>query len=609
MNLETVSAPYLPFYCIQISSRYQSEIDNKCSNIGLIKTNSQTISFFCLYSKEIDEKMIYVNPEIILPGNQVSLDLIFIDPSTKIGKVNINPKFRFSLIGLPIVPNSTLYYSFQGRTISYTNMSDKAGFISNATEFKAQEKKDLSEITELCIEKTISDRIIKMIYHRHSIVTKSLLIVGNSGSGKSYFIKNMVKTVKDCVKLDLLRFISEIEVSKFDYLNSVLSIEDGVLLIDDVCTLTPQVASILVEKLSILDEKSVIVIGTSRDPPYNLPIPLQSQFPFALYISSLSQEKRKEMLEGEIPSDFLDFAVRETSGTTLGELIHLKKILPSLSPFSSEKFSFLLRTISTTEKPNQLRSTEKVKIGGYHTELSEIRLFLSVSFSDKSSMLQYNGLLLTGPSGNGKSALIRAISSEFEVPFFVIEFDKIFSRFLSESEKAIREVFKAARFFSPSAIVVEDIDAIGSKRNDESGVGGRVLSTLLNELDGVDKKSKVIVIATTNAPEIVDPALLRPGRFDRIIQIGLPNENDRLEIFKILREKTPVNSDVTDEWLASITENFTCAEIQSFFRFSALQALKDGKDNVSKEYFVLGQKRIEERKKSLKDISKIKKSF
>lgn len=607
MNLKTVSAPDLPLFCVQISSLHQGEDNSKIPNIALINYKSQLYTFFCVYSKEIEDKIIYVNPDIILPENQVSLELIFVNPSQKVEKINFNPKFRFALIGLPIVPNSITYFSFHGRNNFYTNSSEKIGFISDKTEFVIDQKKELNEITELCIEKPISDRIVKMIYHRHSIVTKSLLIVGNSGSGKSYFIKKMVKNTNGCVKLDLLRFISEIEISKFDYIDSVLSIEDGVLLIDDVCTLTAQIASMLVEKLSILDEKPVIIIGTSREPPYNLPIPLQAQFPFALYISSLKQEERKKMLKSEVPDEYLEFAVRETSGNTLGELINLKKILPSLQPFSPVTFSRLLNSISTSEKPNQLRTTsEKVKIGGYHNELSEIRLFLRVSFSDNSSLLQYNGLLLTGPSGNGKSLIIRSISNEFEVPFFVIEFDKIFSRYLSESEKSIREVFKAARFFAPSAIVIEDIDAIGSKRNDDSGVGGRVLSTLLNELDGVDKKSKVIVIATTNAQEIVDPALLRPGRFDRIVQIGMPSEDDRREIFEILREKTPVDDDVKNEWLASITSNYTCAEIQSFFRFSALQALKEGKESVTKDYFILGQKRIEERKKSFQNLPKNK---
>lgn len=597
LNCRTLSAPNLPPFYLQLSKSDKIKYGVENCNIALITTSDKTISAYCFFSDEIESGEVYINSDVISPNTSVQIELKFIDPSNTIESLQLKPQFKNSLLGLPIVPNSTLYYSYQGRIRQFTNTTPALGFISNKTQFIFEQKIELDNINHLLIEQSISERIVKMIRHRHSIITKSLLIVGNCGSGKSYFIENMTKTVKNCVSLNLLKFISELELSRFDYIDSVLSIEDGVLLIDDVCILSSQIASILVEKLSILDDKPVIIIGSSRLPPYSLPVPLQAQFPHAMNIRSLSHDQRREIIKNYVPSEFLDFVVRETSGSTLGELNNLVKIIPSIEPFSAEAFKHVLQSISTSEKPHQLRtSNERHRLAGYSAQIDEIRLFLRVSFSEDSSLLQYSGIMLTGPSGNGKSFIIRALAEEFEVPFFVIEFDKIFSQFLGESERAIRDVFQAARFFAPCAIIIEDIDAIGSKRNDESGVGGRVLSTLLNEIDGVDKKAKVLLIATTNAPQIVDSALMRPGRFDKIIEIGQPTEQDRVELIQLLREKTPVSDEVQNEWLASNTNGLTCAEIQSFFRFSALQALKDGKECVTKDYFDLGLKRIEERK-------------
>ncbi|OHS97380.1 ATPase, AAA family protein [Tritrichomonas foetus] len=603
LNFITVSAPNLPPFCVQVSSSCQNT--SQQTNIAILKSSKYSpCIFFCVFVNDVEANEVYINPEVIQPNENVTIEFVKLDINQKIESIAINPRFRFPLIGLPILPGMTTFYSYHGRIYNFTNSSELSGFISDKTKFLVKEKKDLDEITELMIEKNISDRIIKMIRYRSSIITKTILVVGNCGSGKSYFVKNTIKNVKNCHSLNLLRFISELEVSKFDYIETITSLTDGVLLIDDVCTLTPQIASILVEKLSVLDDKPVIIIGTSRNPPYSLPIPLQALFPYALNISSLRHAERRTILEKHIPSDYLDFVIRETSGSTRGELNNLIKILPSLNPFTQKSFTQLLKSISTSEKPMQLRASDtKPKVAGYHREINEIKLFLRVSFSDDSSLLQYSGIMLTGKSGNGKSLIIRALSEEFEVPFFVLEFDKVFSRYLGESEKAIREVFAAARFFSPCAVIIEDIDAIGAKRSDESGVGGRVLSTLLNEIDGINKKSKVLLIATTNAPQIVDSALMRPGRFDRIIEIGMPSEQDRIEIFELLREKTPVSDDVTNKWLAELTDGYTCAEIQSFFRFSALQALRDEKESVSKDYFLLGQKRVQERKSSFENMN------
>ena len=613
LKLTTVSASNFPFYCILISKNH---IDgNNVKNVSIVtKSNKEKLIFFCFFVDSIDNEHLLVNPDVIHPNEVVDVEFLFIDVKQKIESVQFHPKFRSSLIGSPIYPNAKVFFSYHGRVYSYLNETENVGFISDTTQFITNNKISLDEITELPIENGISQKIIKMIMHRKQITTKSVLIVGSSGSGKTYFVKHTIKNISSCVSLDLLRFLSDLESSSFDYIESVLDIEDGVLLIDDICSLPLQAATILVEKLSVLDDKPVIIIGTSRYPPYSLPIPLQAQFPYSLAISSLKHEERRKIImdgisNSNIPEeDFLKFAVRETSGSTRGELNNLVRIISNMKEITKKSLHDVLKAISISEKTHQMKTNESiVRVGGYHKEIDEIRLFLRVCFSEdeaRASLLQFSGIMLTGKSGNGKSLIIKALSQEFEVPFFVINFDKIFSRYLGESERAIREVFASARFFAPCAVVIEDIDAIGAKRSDESGVGGRVLSTLLNEIDGIDKKAKVLLIATTNAPEIVDSALMRPGRFDRIIEIGMPTQEDRIEIFNILREMTPVSNDVTSEWLASITNNYTCAELQSFFRFSALQALREGKDEVTSEYFSLGQQRVQERKSSYENASK-----
>jgi transitional endoplasmic reticulum ATPase len=247
-------------------------------------------------------------------------------------------------------------------------------------------------------------------------------------------------------------------------------------------------------------------------------------------------------------------------------------------------------------------SVTNVRFAGYQLILDEIRLFLKVTFSDDQdlmALLQYRGILLHGPSGNGKSLLVKKLSEEFEVPFFVLEFDKVFSKYLGESEKSIRDVFNSARFFAPCVIVIEDVDAIGGKRNKESGVGERVLSTLLNEIDGVSSTRQVLAIGTTNAPELVDSALLRPGRFDRLIEIGPPSAADRCSLFDLFRSSTPVSPSITSLWLTELTDGFTCAEIGSLFRFSALHALREGASAIESGHFDSGLRLLQNRRDSL----------
>jgi transitional endoplasmic reticulum ATPase len=292
--------------------------------------------------------------------------------------------------------------------------------------------------------------------------------------------------------------------------------------------------------------------------------------------------------------------VKETTGLTRGELETVCRLLPE-GELNQDSIHQILNSMMISERPLQLRSSGE-SVAGYHSIMNELKLFVSVALGDETrrAMLPYSGLLLHGKSGNGKSLLIRKLSEEFEFPFFVLEFDRIFSKYLGDSEKAIRDVFASARFFAPSVVVIDDIDAIGAKRSDESGVGGRVLSTLLNEIDGVTENRQVLTMATTNALHIVDSALLRPGRFDRLIEILSPNAEERVEMFEMFRASTPVDPAVTSEYLGRMTDGFTCAEVRSFFRFAALQALFEEKEEVSPPYFERGLKRLRERRTASK---------
>ncbi|MCI4461988.1 MAG: AAA family ATPase, partial [Thermogladius sp.] len=154
----------------------------------------------------------------------------------------------------------------------------------------------------------------------------------------------------------------------------------------------------------------------------------------------------------------------------------------------------------------------------------------------------------------------------------------ILSKWVGESEKAIREVFRKARLYAPAVIFMDEIDAIAPARslvNDSSGVSDRVVSQLVTEMDGIERLENVVVIAATNRPDIIDPALLRPGRFDKLIFVPPPDLPSRLEIFKIHTRNMPLADDVDLYDLARRTENYSGADIEAVVREAALIAIRE----------------------------------
>lgn len=189
------------------------------------------------------------------------------------------------------------------------------------------------------------------------------------------------------------------------------------------------------------------------------------------------------------------------------------------------------------------------------------------------------GILLYGPPGCGKTLLVKAVANESQANFISIKGPELLSMFVGESEKAIRKIFRKARQVSPAIIFFDEIDSITPKRglSFDSGVSNRVLDQLLTELDGINQLKNVVFIAATNRPDLVDQALLRPGRIDKMIMIEAPDEKTRVEILKVHLKGVPIAKDVDIKEIAAKTEGFSGADLEALVRESALLVLEENK--------------------------------
>jgi transitional endoplasmic reticulum ATPase len=201
------------------------------------------------------------------------------------------------------------------------------------------------------------------------------------------------------------------------------------------------------------------------------------------------------------------------------------------------------------------------------------------------------GILLYGPPGCGKTLLARAVATESKANFISIKGPELLSKWVGESEKAIREVFRKAKMASPCIIFFDEFDSIAPSRGrhtSDSGVTEKVLSQMLTELDGLESKKDIVVIAATNRPDILDPALIRPGRIDRILLVPAPDEKGRIEILKIFTEDMPLTNNLKIEELNSlIGDGFSGADIETWCRESAMIALRENirARKISLEHF------------------------
>jgi len=255
------------------------------------------------------------------------------------------------------------------------------------------------------------------------------------------------------------------------------------------------------------------------------------------------------------------------------------------------------------EDPGDVKYAE---IGGLSDQIRELREVIELPLINPELFMRVGisppkGCLLYGPPGTGKTLLARAVASQLDVNFLKVVSSAIVDKYIGESARLIREMFNYARDHQPCIIFMDEIDAIGGRRFSEGTSADReiqrTLMELLNQMDGFEALGKVKMIMATNRPDTLDPALLRPGRLDRKIQIDLPNEQGRLDILKIHSSSISKQGEIDFEAVVKLSEGFNGADLRNVCTESGMFAIRDERDYCTQEDFMKAVRKIQEGKK------------
>ncbi len=272
----------------------------------------------------------------------------------------------------------------------------------------------------------------------------------------------------------------------------------------------------------------------------------------------------------------------------------------------NENTEFTLKT-----EPGQTPKVPNVRyedIGGLKEEVRKIREMVELPLRhpelfEKLGIEPPKGVLLYGSPGTGKTLLAKAVANESDAHFISIAGPELVSKFVGESEQKLREIFEEAEKNAPSIIFMDELDAIAPKREEVIGeVEKRMVSQLLTLMDGLKTRGQIIIIGATNRPNAVDPALRRPGRFDREIEIGVPDRQSRKEVLQIHTRNMPLSEDFDDSELAGITHGYTGADLSSLTKEAAMRALRRILPKINLEEEIVPQEILEELKVTKEDF-------
>ncbi len=468
---------------------------------------------------------------------------------------------------------------------------------------------------------------------------KGVLLYGPPGCGKTLLAKAVATEAEaNFILINgpeiMNKYYGETEARLREIFRKAEEEAPSIVFIDEIDAIAPKRSEVTgeVEKrvvaqlLALMDgleaRGQVIVIGaTNRPNALDPALRRPGRFDREIEIGIPDKKGRREILQihtrgmplaEDVNIDRLAEITRGYTGADLAALCReaamkaIRRILPSID-FNEEHISpDILDSLIVTMKdfldafkeitPTALREVE-IEIPNVRWEdvggLEEVkqRLVEAVEWPlkypekfEKFGIKPPRGILLYGPPGCGKTLLAKAIATESEANFISVKGPEIFNKWVGESEKAIREIFRKARQAAPCIIFFDEIESIIPRKDlvdDSSGVTNRVSSQLLSEMDGVEELSDVIVIGATNRPDLIDPAVMRPGRLDRLIYVPPPDEKARYSILKIYTRRMPLTHDVNLRELAARTEGYSGADLESLCREAALNSLRK---NIEAEY-------------------------
>ena len=459
---------------------------------------------------------------------------------------------------------------------------------------------------------------------------KGVLLTGPPGTGKTLLAKAVAnETDANFYSIAgpeiMSKYYGESEKHIREIFEKAEKNSPSIIFIDEIDSIAPKRGEgtdntekrIVAQLLTLMDGlksrgQVVVMAATNRPDDIDEALRRPGRFDRELKINAPDETGRKEILQIHTRGMPLDKDVNfdeiayKTIGFTGADLSILCKeaALKSIKPFFSELKNMqdkvpteILDKIKVSRQhfidalkmidPSALREVAITKphvrwqdVGGLGEakeklrELVELPLLYPELF-EKAGIKPSKGILLSGPPGTGKTLLAKAIANEANANFISIKGPELVSKFVGDSEKHIREIFKKARQVAPSIIFFDEFDSIakirGSSFNDSTE---KMVNQLLTELDGVEELEKVVIIAATNRRDLIDPALLRPGRIDSIVELPIPDRNTREEIFKVHSRNMPLDKDINIQELIDITEDCTGADIEAICREAGMHAIK-----------------------------------
>ena len=298
--------------------------------------------------------------------------------------------------------------------------------------------------------------------------------------------------------------------------------------------------------------------------------------------------------------------VRSSNGTvflvTVNSFIDQSKLVPgarvalnqdnlSVIDVLDDAWDPLVSRAEIIDSPNVKYSD----IGGLEDQIHQVRQAIELPIENPEAFVKFGiespkGVLLAGPPGTGKTLLAKAVATSTNATFLGIVGSELAQKYIGEGGRMVRELFDLASQRAPSIIFIDEIDSIGSKRLDSTTSGDRevqrTLMQLLAEMDGFDSVKDVKIIAATNRPELLDAALLRSGRFDRIVTLPLPDKDARKSIIQVHIKNTPLSKDIDLDFISQKTDGFSGAEIKSMVVEAAMKAISDNRNKVKKSDFI-----------------------